>query len=326
MLAKQNMDRTQGTSIFDEEIKDPSRAQRQQAEAQESGDGPSSAGVITATTVKEHVERAVNPDPRWRIRFLKKKVMQMARTDPSKPMPRAQHIRMTEKQHKSASPPLPTSTKKLVHLSHQIVGKTVDEAITQMRFSKKKMAREVKWQLEDARDRAIAAHGMGLSAPVTRDNEKPRKILTKDGRWIEVSDPTTLYVDESWVTKGPWRGMRIQYHARSRMSMMWRPSACKFYYSVYHTFPFFLPFSQDYVTNVILLNSHLTCSKRRKDEDTAARREGRKGGQEGPLGPSPESAGDGAEAVLQLVMYGQRKDKTISPRVYSRRTVYTCKS
>ncbi|KAI6086848.1 ribosomal protein L22 [Hypoxylon rubiginosum] len=225
MLAKQNMDRTQGTSIFDEEIKDPSRAQRQQAEAQESGDGPSSAGVITATTVKEHVERAVNPDPRWRIRFLKKKVMQMARTDPSKPMPRAQHIRMTEKQHKSASPPLPTSTKKLVHLSHQIVGKTVDEAITQMRFSKKKMAREVKWQLEDARDRAIAAHGMGLSAPVTRDNEKPRKILTKDGRWIEVSDPTTLYVDESWVTKGPWRGMRIQYHARSRMSMMWRPSA-----------------------------------------------------------------------------------------------------
>ncbi|KAI1770620.1 ribosomal protein L22 [Hypoxylon cercidicola] len=226
MLAKQNMDRTQGTSIFDEEIKDPERIRQEEVQRAGGGGGGGGDGgsSIMATRVKEHLERAENPDPRWRVRFLKKKVMQMARTDPSKPLPRDQRIRLSEKQHGSASTHLPTSTKKLVFLSHQIVGKTVDDAITQMRFSKKKMAREVKWQLEEARDYAIAAHGMGLGSPGARD-EKPRKIQTKDGRWIEVQDPTTLYVDESWVTKGPWRGARIQYHARSRMSRMWRPTA-----------------------------------------------------------------------------------------------------
>ncbi|KAI0109304.1 ribosomal protein L22 [Hypoxylon sp. NC0597] len=218
MMAQRNLDRTQGTSIFDEEIKDPERARREMEEKQ------GTPTAVSGTKVKEHMERAEDPDPRWRVRFLKKKVMQMVR-DGNKPLTREQRIRLSEKEHKSASPPLPTSTKKLVHLSHQIVGKTVDEAIMQMRFSKKKMAREVKWQLEDARDRAIAAHGMGLGAADGRELEKPKKIQTKDGKWIEVRDPTTLYVDQSWVTKGPYRGMRIQYHARSRMSVMWRPTA-----------------------------------------------------------------------------------------------------
>ncbi|KAI1408365.1 ribosomal protein L22 [Hypoxylon sp. FL1857] len=219
-MAQRNADRTQGTSIFDEEIKDPERVARQSREEKDKALG----SIGGATKVKEHMERAEDPDPRWRVRFLKRKIMQMVR-DSDKPLTREQRIRLSEKQHTSASPPLPTSTKKLVHLSHQIVGKTVEEAITQMRFSKKKMAREVKWQLEDARDRAIAAHGMGLGAVDGQTLDKPKKIQTKDGKRIEVRDPTTLYVDESWVTKGPWRGMRIQYHARSRMSMMWRPSA-----------------------------------------------------------------------------------------------------
>jgi ribosomal protein L22 len=125
----------------------------------------------------------------------------------------------------STSPGMPTSTKKLVHLSHQIVGKTVDDAITQMTYSKKKMAREVKVQLEEARAAAIAAHGMGLGEVNGEIFDKPKKIQTKEGKWIQVSDPTTLYVDESWVGKGPYRGYRIQYHARSRMSAMWRPTS-----------------------------------------------------------------------------------------------------
>lgn len=226
MIAQQNLNRTQGSSIFDEELKDPSRSsqqQQQQPEAEDKKkDPPAIAGVAAGTKMKEHRERAEDPDPRWRVRFLKKKVMQMVRAR-DQPTTRDQRIRLSEKQHTSASTPLPTSTKKLVHLSHQIVGKTVDDAITQMRFSKKKMAREVKWQLEEARDRAIVGHGMGLGAAESAD--KPKKIQTKDGKWIEVQDPTTLYVDQSWVTKGPWRGARVQYHARSRMSMMWRPTA-----------------------------------------------------------------------------------------------------
>ncbi|OTB02745.1 hypothetical protein M426DRAFT_322342 [Hypoxylon sp. CI-4A] len=216
-MAQKNMDRTQGTSIFDEEIKDPERARREQEDTDTSAGGR----VVAGTKMKEHMERAEDPDPRWRVRYLKKKVMQMVR-DGDKPLSKAQRIRLSEKEATSASPPLPTSTKKLVHLSHQIVGKTIDDAITQMRFSKKKMAREVKWQLEEARDHAIATRGMGLG---NQGLARPEKIRTKDGRWIEVRDPTTLYVDQSWVTKGPWRGMRLQYHARSRMSAMWRPTA-----------------------------------------------------------------------------------------------------
>ncbi|KAI2602579.1 ribosomal protein L22 [Hypoxylon sp. NC1633] len=233
MMAEKNMDRTQGSSIFDDEIKDPERATRQAKDEKEDRRG--TRQVWAASRVKEHMERAENPDPRWRMRFLRKKVMQMVRaesgtetTHQSRKAARDLRVRQAEKQHTSKSESLPTSTKKLVFLSHQIVGKTVDEAITQMRFSKKKMAREVKWQLEEARDRAIAAHGMGLGA-VNKDGETavadPKKIQTKDGRWVEVRDPTALYVDQSWVTRGSRRGFRYQYHSRGRMSVMMRPTA-----------------------------------------------------------------------------------------------------
>ncbi|KAI1475502.1 ribosomal protein L22 [Daldinia eschscholtzii] len=222
MLAEKNMQRTKGASIFDEEIKQSENAQKEEAPAAPQDKQVPRLGA--GTKVKEHMERAENPDPRWRVRYLKKKVMQMVR-DSDKPLTREQRIRLTEKEHTSASESLPTSTKKLMFLSRQIAGKTVDDAITQMRFSKKKMAREVRYQLEEARDSAIAAHGMGLGAVQGKTLEKPRKIQTKDGHWMEVADPTTLYVDQSWVTKGPYRGLRIQYHARSRMSRMWRPTA-----------------------------------------------------------------------------------------------------
>ncbi|KAI0155392.1 ribosomal protein L22 [Hypoxylon sp. FL1284] len=236
MMAKQNADRTQGTSIFDEEIKGVSRAGRKQARERRAAAASAGGGTGAATRVKEHMERADDPDPRWRVRFLKRKVMQQARVDPAKPPPRDEVIRRTERQHTSASDLLPTSTKKLVHLSRQIAGKTVDEALTQMRFSKKKMAREVAWQLEEARDRAVAAHGMGLGSAAAGARQQkqgaeqqpqppPRKIQTKDCRWIEVRDPTTLYVDQSWVTKNRFRGKVFNWHGRARMSFKKRPTA-----------------------------------------------------------------------------------------------------
>ncbi|KAG4221793.1 hypothetical protein PC116_g29731, partial [Phytophthora cactorum] len=195
MLAEKNMQRTKGASIFDEEIKESESAQKEEDPAAPQDKHAPRLGA--GTKVKEHMERAENPDPRWRVRYLKKKVMQMVR-DGDKPLTREQRIRLTEKEHTSASEALPTSTKKLMFLSRQIAGKTVDDAITQMRFSKKKMAREVRYQLEEARDNAIAAHGMGLGAVQGKTLEKPRKIQTKDGHWMEVADPTTLYVDQSW--------------------------------------------------------------------------------------------------------------------------------
>ncbi|KAI0967284.1 ribosomal protein L22/L17 [Xylaria arbuscula] len=212
-LAERLSSRTQGSTIFDEEIKGSEGAADQEPKVVPS--------PLAYSKVREHMQTALDPDPRWRVRYQRKKIMQMVRADGK--LSRKEQIKRTEKELRSTSTHLPTSTKKLVHLSHQIVGKTVDEAITQMRFSKKKMAREVRYQLEEARDEAIARRGMGLSSEDTQ-LAKSRKIVTKDGKTVEVQDPTTLYVDESWVTKGPDRGARIQYHARGRMSFMYRPT------------------------------------------------------------------------------------------------------
>ncbi|KAI1126620.1 ribosomal protein L22/L17 [Nemania abortiva] len=216
-LSERLANRTQGETIFDEELK--ASQEKQTAVAPLSKPAPPS--TLSYSNMKEHMERALDPDPRWRVRYQRKKVMQMVRAG-GKLSPQ-ERIKASEKELTSNSDALPTSTKKLVHLSHQIVGKTVEEAITQMRYSKKKLAREVKWQLEEARDTAIVNRGMGLGV---QSGETPakRKIQTKDGKTVEVQDPTRLYVDQSWVTKGPYRGTRMQYHSRGRMSVMWRPT------------------------------------------------------------------------------------------------------
>ncbi|KAI1079832.1 ribosomal protein L22 [Whalleya microplaca] len=218
--AEKMLNPTQGATIFDEELQDTEK-ERQQKQRLEWGEGPKR--TIGPSRVREHMERALDPDPRWRVRYQKKKIAQMVRANGK--LTREQRLRLAEKETASASSWLPTSTKKLVHLAHQVAGKTVDEAITQMRFSKKKMAREVRWQLEEARDQAIVSRGMGLGAANGELLPKPRQIQAKDGRWLEIADPTTMYVDQSWVNKGPDRGMRIQYHARGRMSAMYRPTA-----------------------------------------------------------------------------------------------------
>ncbi|KAI1112696.1 ribosomal protein L22/L17 [Nemania sp. NC0429] len=215
--------RTEGATIFDEEIKGTGARDAEPGTAL----APEAArrrqlSPLSYSRMKEHMERALNPDPRWKVRYQRKKVMQMVRADGK--LSKKERIKLTEREHTSDSGVVPTSTKKLVHLSHQIVGKTVDEAITQMRFSKKKFAREVKYQLEEARNGAVVSRGMGLGVRAGETFAK-RKIKTKDGRAIEVEDPTRLYVDQSWVTKGPDRGFRMHYAARGRQFTMWRPSA-----------------------------------------------------------------------------------------------------
>ncbi|KAI0146286.1 ribosomal protein L22/L17 [Xylariaceae sp. FL1272] len=217
-LTKRITDRRQGKSIFDEEINESEKQQRAQ---QQPAMGSFAGGRVS--TMKEHMQHALDPDPRWRVRYQRKKLMQMVRNDGK--LSRKDQLKLDEKEIRCDSTPLPTSTKKLMFLSRQIAGKTLEDAITQMRFSKKKMAREVRFTLEEARNKAIASRGMGLGKVNGEVLKEPKKIVTKDGQKMVIYNPTQLYVDESWVTKGQMRGMRIQYHARSRMSRMWRPSA-----------------------------------------------------------------------------------------------------
>jgi ribosomal protein L22 len=144
---------------------------------------------------------------------------------------REERIAMTERTLTHKSDWIPTSTKKLVMLARQILGKNVEDAISQMQWSKKKMAREVKYHLEEARDLAIAQRGMGLGAvtgeAAGKKNEKPLKIKTKDGKWLEVKDPTRMYIAESWVGKGQWLGKEIDYKGRGRMGVIKHPKASK---------------------------------------------------------------------------------------------------
>ncbi|KAF9775452.1 hypothetical protein IL306_006431 [Fusarium sp. DS 682] len=179
-------------------------------------------GSDTESTTKESVAMVVDPDPRSRVRWQRKKVIQLVRRNGR--LTREERIQMTERQLLHKSEFMPTSVKKLVMLARQIAGKTVDDAIVQMKWSKKKMAAEIGYYLEEARDLAIAQRGMGLGKVNNEILKAPKKIQTVDGKWLEIEDPTRMYIAQSWVGRGPWRGKRIDYKGRGRMGIIRHPS------------------------------------------------------------------------------------------------------
>jgi ribosomal protein L22 len=204
-------------NIFQDEIEAPVTQQRTQT---------SQVGAEQKT--RENMAMVVDPDPLSRIRWQRRKVIQMVRKNGQ--LTKEERIKMTERQHLHQSSFLPTSVKKLVMLSRQIAGKTVDDAISQMTWSKKKMAAEVKYYLEEARDLAIAQRGMGLGQVNGETFAQPRKIQTKDGKWIEITDPSRMYIAQSWVGRGPWRGKEVDYKGRGRMGLIQHPSTSKSWY------------------------------------------------------------------------------------------------
>jgi len=136
-------------------------------------------------------------------------------------------------------------------LARQISGKTLEDAITQMRFSKKRVAQEVLKQLEYARDEAVVMRGMGLGAvqakddvPILNDTSAvatgipmtsvlaptfseeqksgPVQIQLKDGKRHVVSDASKIYIDQAWVGRGPF-GKLPDYRARGRIYIMRTP-------------------------------------------------------------------------------------------------------
>ncbi|KAK4120079.1 ribosomal protein L22 [Parathielavia appendiculata] len=232
-LAKSVSSRIEGPAIFEDEIKET--AGLTGTTDKQTGLPVTRAG---ASLVREHLARATDPDPRSRVRWERKMLIRQVQrgTNPFSREPRAERIARTERQLTSRSPWLATSTKKLVKLAHQIQGKTVEEALVQMRFSKKKMAQEVRYQLEVARDLAIVERGMGLGATKNKKTDgqtnesaaaaagKAVEIKTKDGKWVKIDDPTRMYVAEAWVNRGPWRGIVPDYRARGRMNIKHKPT------------------------------------------------------------------------------------------------------
>lgn len=185
------------------------------------------AAPASEERTKESLAMVVDPDARSRIRWQRKKVIQLVRRNGE--LSREEKIKMTERELLHRSEFMPTSVKKLVMLARQIAGKPVDEAIQQMQWSKKKFAAEVKYHLEEARDMAVVQRGMGLGNVNGDLLNKPRKVQTKDGKWIEIADPTRLYVAQSWVGRGPWRGKELDYKGRGRMGIIQHPSTSKIF-------------------------------------------------------------------------------------------------
>ncbi|TKA39790.1 hypothetical protein B0A54_08427 [Friedmanniomyces endolithicus] len=195
-----------------------------------------------------NMQQVLDPDPRARERWERRQVIQLVRKGGR--LTKQQLIKRTEREHVLRTHNLKTSVKKLGMVARQIAGKTIDDAITQMRFSKKKIAQDVLKQLEYARDEAVVMRGMGLGSVKAEENAgKPSKALTtstsgispttpaptelqevtspvqiqlKDGKRHKVSDPSTIYIDQAWVGRGPF-GRLPDYRARGQVNFMRTP-------------------------------------------------------------------------------------------------------
>jgi len=108
---------------------------------------------------------------------------------------RGEIIARSEKVHLAKSHNFKTSLKKLGPLARQIAGKPLQHAITQMRFSPKKAAKDILEQLKQIKNEAV---------------------LTKN------FDPEQTYISQAWVGRGePEKD--ILYRARSRIDIIEKP-------------------------------------------------------------------------------------------------------
>lgn len=218
---------------------------------QQQTDGPSADNMVEDGKVKvggvmrdpKNILRVTQPDPAAREKWLRKKVIQLVRKGGR--LNKQEFLKRTEREHLVKSHNMKTSVKKLGMIARQIAGKTMDDAITQMRFSKKKVAVEVLKQLEAARDEAIVMRGMGLPlqegqpellnessssiagttnpARSEPDREQgPVQIQLKDGKKHKVASPSNIYIDQAWVGRGPY-GSLPDYRARGRVFKMRTP-------------------------------------------------------------------------------------------------------
>ncbi|KAL8846142.1 MAG: hypothetical protein Q9221_008746 [Calogaya cf. arnoldii] len=185
---------------------------------------------------------ALDPNPEARRRWQRNQIIRNVRNRGQ--LTKAQRLARTERESLSKSPFYTTSVKKLMPLARQIAGKPIEEAIVQMRFSKKKVARDVKKHLEYARDKAIVERGMGLgvataeynraagireSDDVTEENAGQDKqwpgmvVEDKKGKRRFVSDTSSIYVDEAWVGRGSY-SVDYDFRARGRTNFMRPPT------------------------------------------------------------------------------------------------------
>lgn len=190
--------------------------------------------------------RVLDPDPNARERWERKKIIQGIRKGGR--LSKEEFLMQTEREHYAKSEMIKTSIKKLGMLARQISGKTLDDAIVQMRFSKKKAAQDVLAHLEAARDEAVVMRGMGLGQVGQEEAESmepalnatstnitgtqppsavaspssPLDIQLKDGKRHTVTDTSDMFIEQAWVGRGPY-GKLPDFRARGRVFIMRTP-------------------------------------------------------------------------------------------------------
>ncbi|EEH16976.2 hypothetical protein PABG_07063 [Paracoccidioides brasiliensis Pb03] len=188
--------------------------------------------------------RALVPFPNRRARWERKMVIRSIKRRGR--LTRREVIARTERESLSKSHFFKTSVKKLMMVARQIAGKNIDEAILQMRFSAKKVAKDVKAHLEQARDEAIVVHGMGLGkcqAPAagiesvaaesgsggaassfssSSSSSTPITIILKNGQRKTITDRTAIYIAQAWVGRGTF-GRELDHRARGRIDILKLP-------------------------------------------------------------------------------------------------------
>ncbi|KAL1310624.1 hypothetical protein AAFC00_000896 [Neodothiora populina] len=214
------------SSIFDADrrIQEREEEKAAAAEQQASTTEETQAGGVPRNPAT--MAAVLDPNPAARERWQRKMVIREVRKGGRLNEPL--FIKRTERELASRSHNFKTSTKKLGMLARQIAGKTIDDAIVQMRFSKKKAAQDILQYLEFTRDEAIVKRGMGLgaveastAAPEAAE-AKPIDIQLKDGKRHTVTDKSKIYIDQAWVGRGPY-GKAPDYRAKGRVNIMQTP-------------------------------------------------------------------------------------------------------
>ncbi|EEP81270.1 predicted protein [Uncinocarpus reesii 1704] len=202
------------------------RTPRRRAEAAQAAPGGAAESDSPPLSERDtaNMERTLNPFPNRRARWQRKMIIRTVHRRGR--LTRREQIMQSERELQSKSHWFKTSVKKLMHLARQIAGKNIDEAILQMRFSKKKAAKDIKAFLLQAKNEAIVSRGMGLgqakvqatlseaaegteqtqttALAASTDTAKPVEMKLKDGKYHVVTDPTSIYIDQAWVNRGPF--------------------------------------------------------------------------------------------------------------------------
>ncbi|EGD86416.1 hypothetical protein H112_07353 [Trichophyton rubrum D6] len=166
---------------------------------------------------RDTISRTLIPHPERRARWERKMVIRAVKNRGQ--LTREEAIQQSERELQSRSHWFKTSVKKLGPLARQVAGKKVEDAIMQMRYSKKKAAKDVLAFLEQARNEAIVSRGMGMKSA---EDSQEVEIKLKDGKRYTVRNEREIYVDQAWVNRGPY-GVDFDHRARGQINRLRPP-------------------------------------------------------------------------------------------------------